>query len=61
MVGELRDHGQRVLPVLARPSGVSSLGDVDADGFLITVGAVFDVYRDRIRGEWRCTHSGLSS
>jgi hypothetical protein len=39
--------------VLARPSGVSSSGDVDADGFLITVGAVFDVYRDRIRNEWR--------
>jgi Family of unknown function (DUF6504) len=39
--------------VLARPSGVSSSGDVDADGFLITAGAVFDLYRDRVRGGWR--------
>ncbi len=39
--------------VLARPSGVSSSGDVDADGFLVTAGAVYDVYRDRVRGGWR--------
>ena len=39
--------------VLARPSGAMSSGEVDADGFLRTVGAVFDVYRDRIRGDWR--------
>jgi Family of unknown function (DUF6504) len=39
--------------VLARPSGTMSSGEVDADGFLRTNGAVFDVYRDRIRGVWR--------
>ena len=39
--------------VLARPSGTLSSGEVDADGFLRTNGAVYDVYRDRIRGVWR--------
>lgn len=39
--------------VLARPSGMLSTGEVDADGFLTQAGAVFDVYRDRVRGGWR--------
>jgi hypothetical protein len=39
--------------VLARPSGAMSSGEVDADGFLRSAGAVYDVYRDRIRGDWR--------
>jgi hypothetical protein len=40
--------------VLARPAGMMSEGDVDPDGFLRReVGAVYDVYRDRVRGDWR--------
>lgn len=39
--------------VLARPSGALASGDVDADGFMVQVGAVYDVYRDRARGGWR--------
>ena len=39
--------------VLARPSGALATGDIDADGFLVNAGAVYDVYRDRVRGGWR--------
>ena len=39
--------------VLARPAGAMSTGDLDADGFMTRPGAVYDVYRDRVRGEWR--------
>lgn len=39
--------------VLARPAGAMSTGDLDADGFMSRPGAVYDVYRDRVRGEWR--------
>ena len=39
--------------VLARPAGALSSGDVDPDGFLRQVNAVFDVYRDRVRDHWR--------
>ena len=39
--------------VFARPSGALASGDVDADGFMISVGAVYDVYRDRARGGWK--------
>lgn len=39
--------------VFARPSGASSDGNMDADGFLVQVGAVYDVYRDITRGGWR--------
>jgi Family of unknown function (DUF6504) len=39
--------------VLARPSGALASGDVDAEGFMISAGAVYDVYRDRARGGWR--------
>lgn len=39
--------------VFARPSGALASGDVDADGFMVQVGAVYDVYRDRARGGWR--------
>lgn len=40
--------------VLARPAGVTSDGDIDPDGFLrYPTRAVFDVYRDLIRGGWR--------
>jgi Family of unknown function (DUF6504) len=38
--------------VLAHPSGALASGDLDADGFLRSTGAVYDVYRDRIRGRW---------
>jgi uncharacterized protein DUF6504 len=39
--------------VLAHPSGALASGDLDADGFLRSTGAVYDVYRDRLRGGWR--------
>jgi hypothetical protein len=39
--------------VLARPAGMYSGGDLDADGFMTTVGAVYDVYRDRVAGAWK--------
>ena len=39
--------------VLARPSGVFAAGDLDADGFMRSPCAVYDVYLDRVRGTWR--------
>ena len=39
--------------VLARPSGVFAGGDLDADGFMRSPGAVYDLYLDRVRGLWR--------
>jgi hypothetical protein len=39
--------------VLARPSGVFAAGDLDAEGFMRSPCAVYDVYRDRLRGSWR--------
>ena len=39
--------------VLARPAGAMASGDVDDDGFLHSVGAVYDLFRDRKRNEWR--------
>jgi Family of unknown function (DUF6504) len=38
--------------VLARPPGALATGDVDADGFMQSVSAVFDLYRDRLGGTW---------
>lgn len=39
--------------VVARPAGALATGDLDPDGFMTHVGAVYDVYRDRLRGSWR--------
>ncbi|MDQ4145799.1 MAG: DUF6504 family protein [Actinomycetota bacterium] len=39
--------------VLARPSGAFATGELDADGFMQHPGAVYDVYLDRVRREWR--------
>jgi Family of unknown function (DUF6504) len=39
--------------ILARPAGALATGDVDADGFMISAGAVYDLYRDRARDGWR--------
>jgi Domain of unknown function (DUF6504) len=39
--------------VLARPSESLATGDLDADGFLRSKGAVYDVYRDLTRNCWR--------
>lgn len=38
--------------VLARPAGLTATGECDPDGFMVSAGAVYDVYRDPIRG-WR--------
>jgi Family of unknown function (DUF6504) len=47
-----RGRDREYFRVLAHPSGALASGDLDADGFLRSTGAVFDVYRDRIRGHW---------
>ena len=39
--------------VLARPSGALATGELDPEGFMLSPGAVFDVYLDRARGTWR--------
>jgi putative intracellular protease/amidase len=39
--------------VLAHPAGAAATGEVDADGFLRTSGAVYDIYCDRAGGAWR--------
>lgn len=39
--------------VLARPADSFATGEIDPDGFLRTIGAVYDVYLDRVRGGWR--------
>jgi hypothetical protein len=39
--------------VLARPAGALATGDLDSDGFMRQTGAVYDVYVDRVRGDWR--------
>jgi hypothetical protein len=46
-----RDH--EFFRVLAHPAGVMATGDLDADGFFVRTGAVYDVYLDRARGDWR--------
>lgn len=45
-----RDHEYH--RVLARPAGAFATGDVDPDGFLRQVNAVYDVYLDRVKGAW---------
>lgn len=39
--------------VLARPAGVVTTGEIDSDGRLPVLGAVYEIYRDRARGRWR--------
>ncbi len=39
--------------VLAHPAGMQATGDIDSDGFIVTCSSVYDIYRDRIRGDWR--------
>lgn len=39
--------------VLARPAGLYSGGDLDSDGFMHSVGGVYDVYRDRVAEVWK--------
>ena len=39
--------------VLAHPRGALCDGAVDPDGFLMTKGAVYDLYLDQLRGAWR--------
>lgn len=39
--------------VLARPADSLATGDLDPDGSMRRVGAVYDVYLDRARGGWR--------
>ncbi|MFN2526623.1 MAG: DUF6504 family protein [Actinomycetota bacterium] len=39
--------------VLARPAEALASGELDPDGFMVSIGAVFDIYRDRLTGQWR--------
>ena len=40
--------------VVAHPANRVATGELDADGFLISSpGAVYDIYRDRTRDDWR--------
>lgn len=39
--------------VLARPSELRSTGELDPDGFMRQIGAVYDLYRDRNARAWR--------
>jgi hypothetical protein len=39
--------------VLARPAGATASGELDADGFLVSCSAVYDIYRDRLNDTWR--------
>lgn len=39
--------------ILTRPSGVYATGDIDADGYMSSVGAVYDLYRDRSSDVWK--------
>jgi Domain of unknown function (DUF6504) len=48
-----RAHDREYHRVLARPAGALATGDLDADGFMRSPGAVYDVYNDRARGGWR--------
>jgi hypothetical protein len=38
--------------VVAHRAGAGATGDLDADGFMPSIGAVFDVYKDRGGGAW---------
>ncbi len=39
--------------LLARPAGTLASGDLDKDGFMPPIGAVYDVYCERRTGGWR--------
>ena len=39
--------------VLARPAGAFASGELDADGFMTTPSAVYDIAFDRIKKVWR--------
>jgi hypothetical protein len=51
--GTRRARDREYHRVLARPAGLYSGGDLDADGFMRSVGAVYDVYRDRSAKGWK--------
>jgi len=51
--GARRGRDREYHRVLARPAGLYSGGDLDADGFMRSVGAVYDVYRDRVAEVWK--------
>jgi hypothetical protein len=48
-----RRRDREYFRVLARPSGALATGHLDADGFMYSATAVYDVYRDRAAGVWR--------
>ena len=52
MVERLRSPRPRVPPGAGPPAGTFSTGDLDPDGFMRPVGAVYDVYLDRTKNHW---------
>ncbi len=49
--GSRRARDREYVRVLARPHAITATGDLDPDGFMRPVGAVYDIYR--CNGCWR--------
>jgi Family of unknown function (DUF6504) len=49
----VRAGNRHYFRVLAHPAEMLATGDLDADGFMTTTCAVYDVYLDRDRRIWR--------
>ena len=49
--GEIRER--EFFRVLAHPAGAGATGELDSNGFIVSNSSVYDIYRDRIKGEWR--------
>ena len=52
-IRSIADPDRECHRLLARPEGMHATGDLDTDGYMQHAGAVFDVYLDPGRGEWR--------
>ena len=49
--GEVKER--EFFRVLAHPAGAGATGELDSNGFIVSNSSVYDIYRDRINGEWR--------
>ena len=49
--GEVKER--EFFRVLAHPAGAGATGELDSNGFIVSNSSVYDIYRDRIKGEWR--------
>ena len=50
--GAARSHAREFYRVLARPAGALATGELDADGFMTSPSAVYDITFDRLRRCW---------